>query len=88
MSLQTAEERNFVLKLLKAKWLCELAKEAAFIATCLTPAYEQTSPASVGALTGAPLITDGIEVYGFMNYQIESFLEKLSDDGAVVFNKG
>ena len=81
-------ERKLARKLTRIKCLCGMAQEAAFIAHCLTPHYEQTSPASVGALTSAPLITDGIKVWGFMNYQIESFLQRLADGKDVIWQKG
>ena len=75
-------------KITRIKCLCPLAQEAAFIAHVLTPKYEQTSPASVGAFTSAPLITDGINIWGYMDYQVSSFLERLADGKDVIWQKG
>lgn len=46
-------------------------------------------PESVGALTSAPLIIgpDG-KVYGYMEYQVRSFLEELAAGRPVVWIKG
>lgn len=68
--------------------LSEKAIEAAVLTHCLNPKYEVTSPASVGALTSATLITDGKDVWGDMNYQIESFLDVLLTGNSVTFTKG
>lgn len=63
------------------------AREAAFL-TYLMPTYQQTAPCSVGCLTEAPLITDGTNVWGYMDYQVTSFLEELADGKEVVWTKG
>ena len=81
-------EQAAIKKLNRIKWLNGYAKEAAFIAQFLRPQYQQTSPCSVGALTDAPLVTDGITVWGFMNYQVESFLETLASGGTTTWQKG
>lgn len=83
----TPKERSFIRKLTKLTWLNGYGQEAAFIAHVLRP-YEQTSPTSIGALTSAPCITDGINNWGFMNYQVESFLETLGKGEKVVWTCG
>lgn len=53
--------------------------ERKFIGTFLQPkGYRQIKPEECGALTDAPLITDGQEVWGYMDYQVKSFLEELA----------
>lgn len=59
-----------------------------FIKGRLLPQYRQVRPEDVGALTDAPLISDGKNVHGFMNYQVESFLETLAGGKPVVWQKG
>jgi hypothetical protein len=63
------------------------AQEAAFLAY-LMPIYQQTAPCSVGCLTSAPLITDGTNVWGYMDYQINSFLTELAEGREVVWAIG
>jgi hypothetical protein len=90
LELQATEiEQDWIKGLRKsARQLNGYAQEAAFIAQHLRPCYEQTSPASVGALTSAPLITDGIDVWGFMDYQVTDFLGMLEAGHSVIFVKG
>ncbi len=88
ISADAIKEKRLAKQLLASKTLNGYAQEAAFIAQCLKPAYEQTSPASVSALTSAPIITDGINNWGFMNYQIESFLAILAKGKSTVWTKG
>jgi hypothetical protein len=85
-----SKERAFIkyLKLVTTPELNGYAQEAAFLAQFLRPQYTQTSAASVGALTDAPLITDGINVWGHMNYQVEDFLETLASGEPSVWQKG
>lgn len=64
------------------------AIEVAVLTHCLNPKYEVTSPASVGALTSATLITDGKDVWADMNYQVESFLDNMLAGQPVIFKKG
>lgn len=45
-------------------------------------------PEQVGALTSAPLITNGANVWGFMDYQIRSFLTELAEGKAVEWQNG
>lgn len=63
------------------------AQEAAFLAYLL-PRYQQTAPCSVGCLTSAPLLTDGTNVWGFMDYQVTSFLTELAEGKNVIWKKG
>lgn len=82
------KERAFLFTLNRLTYLSGYAKEAAFLAQFLRPKYQQTAPVSVGALTDAPLITDGINVWGHMNYQVEDFLQVLALGQPVVWQKG
>jgi hypothetical protein len=50
--------------------------------------YQQTAPCSIGALTSAPVITDGVNVWGYMSYQVSSFLEELAKGETVCWQKG
>lgn len=62
--------------------------ESAFICDYLPNPWQQVKPEDVGALTSAPLISNGINVYGFMNYQIENFLALLSTGATITWQKG
>ena len=68
----------------------ELAKaEAAFIRRVLGPlGYRQVRPEDVGALTSAPIITDGTDCWGFMNYDTTSLLRALAAGETVTWTKG
>jgi len=73
----------------------ELAAEAQFIADYLSGdpmgdgrSYQQVAPEEVGALTSAPIISDGESVWGFMNYQVENFLETLASGETATWQKG
>lgn len=72
----------------------ELAAEARFIIDFLTDpmgdgvCYTQVAPEEIGALTSAPLISDGEDIYGFMDYAIRNFLEDLAAGKEVVWKKG
>ena len=58
--------------------------------------YRQIKPEDAGALTDATIITDapegelnqGINVWGYMNYQIENFLELLVAGRTIYWQKG
>jgi hypothetical protein len=50
--------------------------------------YEQVSPQKVGALTNAPLISDGHNIYGFMDYAVTNFLEDLANGDTITWIKG
>jgi hypothetical protein len=77
-----------MIKRLRKAQLNDVAVEAAVLTHFLKPKYEVTSPASVGALTSATLITDGKNVWGDMNYQVESFLDNMLAGQPVIFQKG
>ena len=83
-----SKERAFIRFLFTMRELNGYAQEAAFLAQFLRPTYQQTAPCSVGSLTDAPLITDGIDTWGFMDYQVESFLHTLADSQTVTWIKG
>jgi hypothetical protein len=61
--------------------------EALFIEKML-PDYVQTTPEAVGALTSAPIIQKGEDVWGYMDYQVYSFIEQLLAGNTVVWQKG
>lgn len=46
------------------------------------------NPEDCGALTSAPLITDGKDVWGYMDYQVKSFLEELANGREILWLKG
>lgn len=50
--------------------------------------YTQVPPEEVGALTSAPIISDGNNVYGYMDYQLNNFLELLAEGKTIVWQKG
>jgi hypothetical protein len=50
--------------------------------------FTQVRPENVGALTSAPLISDGTNVYGYMDYQVLNFLDELMEGNTIVWQKG
>ena len=65
--------------------------EAAVISAFFTfngVTFRQTRPELHGCLTSAPLITDGTGVWGFMRYQVESFVDELLAGRTTVWTKG
>ena len=50
--------------------------------------YTEVAPEDCGALTSATLISDGRNIYGDMDYQVNSFLETLAAGGKVIWTKG
>ena len=63
--------------------------ESKFVAKYLNPlGYKETYPETHGCLTAATLITDGKNVWGNMDYQINSFIETLMNGGTVTWTKG
>lgn len=63
--------------------------ELIFIRLWLRPmGYTEIKPEDCGALTSAPLITDGKDVWGYMDYQVKSFLEELLDWKTITWQKG
>lgn len=65
------------------------ATESLFIEEWLSPlGYYEIGPEEVGALTSAPLIRKGDDVWGYMDYQILSFLEQLKSGKSVIWQKG
>lgn len=50
--------------------------------------YTQVQPEDVGALTSAPLISDGVNVYGFMDYCLVNPLDELAAGKKIVWQKG
>lgn len=77
-------------KKLRAKYLNDagtIVAEQEFIRTHL-PQYKSIKPEDCGALTDAPLITDGKNVWGYMDYQVKSFLKELIDGNTITWQKG
>jgi hypothetical protein len=64
--------------------------ESAFLRDYLRPrGFRAVKPEDVGALTSAPLVVDSRgEVFGFMGYQVQSFLEELIAGRAVEWQRG
>lgn len=88
-------ERSEIKHLLRNPILTMIVKESQFIATFLGGdpmgdgiSYEQVAPEEVGALTGAPLISDGEHIYGHMQYAITNFLDELVAGRSVEWQKG
>ncbi|HOS15456.1 MAG TPA: hypothetical protein PKX15_00295 [Bacteroidales bacterium] len=50
--------------------------------------YKVTSPEEWGALTSAPMIAGGGEVYGYMDYQIKNFLDELAEGNEIEWQRG
>ncbi len=72
-----------------------LSKEAEFVINYLGgdpmgdgTSYVQVQPEEVGALTSAPIISDGANIYGYMDYQIKNFLEELVEGKEIIWKKG
>ena len=63
--------------------------ESVFITRYLVPlGFKEIKPEECGALTDAPLITDGQDVWGYMSYQVSAFLEHLAAGRTVIWQKG
>lgn len=80
------EEREEIRSMMNQKGITPLGAEVRFINQVLR--FRFVFPEQVGALTDAPLMTDGQNVYGYMNYQIRSFMEELANGQEVIFQKG
>lgn len=50
--------------------------------------FKEIKPEDCGALTSAPLIQRGNEVYGFMDYAVCSFIEQLVKHKEIVWQAG
>ena len=60
-----------------------------FIKTYLSVfGYKEIKPEEVGALTSAPLITDGKDVWGYMDYALHAFVQELMMGVKIVWQKG
>lgn len=94
MKLMDLPNRESIKRLRKIT-ACEEEAEHTFISEYLGPdntsngvAYDITTPEQMGALTDAPLIYDGENVYGYMNYQILNFLDELCEGNEIEWQKG
>ena len=72
-------EQRFILSVLNMIYSCAAKKSLRF---------RPIKPEDCGALTSAPLITDGKDVWGYMDYQVKSFLTELAEGREVVWPKG
>lgn len=87
-------DKDFIRDM-KSEFDTEIARESVFISEILNGdpmgngiSYEQVSPEEIGALTSAPIISDGTNVYGYMDYQILNFLDELAKGNTVTWQKG
>ena len=83
------------IKQLREQSTSEISAESLFISEVLDGyareqgmTFEQVAPEEVGALTSAPIISDGENVYGYMSYQVSNFLEELANGGTAIWQKG
>jgi hypothetical protein len=95
MTADVNEQEDIQHRLSHPEGLTMISLEASFISDFLSDdpmgdgiSYEQVPPAEVGALTGAPLISDGNNIYGYMEYQVNNFLENLATGRTVIWKKG
>lgn len=96
MTADTVEQKELAerLEMAKLTGTSPVALEAEFIAEYLVNpmnngvCYEQVLPEDVGALTDAPLISDGTNVYGFMDYQVKDLLTELVEGNPTIWQKG
>lgn len=94
MSLATRQMKHAIRRIRQVA-SSELTAESIFISEYLNASntsnsleYAQVAPEEVGALTSAPIISDGDNVYGYMDYQVRNFLEELLDGKTVIWQKG
>jgi hypothetical protein len=85
MTLNKKEQKKRRAKYLKTGHT--IVAEQEFIRTHL-PQYQPIKPEDCGALTDAPLITDGKSVWGYMDYQVKSFINELLDGKTITWQKG
>lgn len=95
MTADCNERHDLVTLLGQEKLLSMAVLEGAFIINSLGGdpmgdgiSYTQVTPEEIGALTDAPIITDGTYFYGYMDYQIKSFMEELAQGRSVIWQKG
>jgi len=77
------------IRALRCRASSEITAEGTFIVEILGPlGFEQVAPEDVGALTSAPIISNGTDIYGYMDYQIRNFLEELANGKTVTWIHG
>ena len=77
------------IPLLKEQFGDSINAESEFVRQYLEPrGYTEIQPEQCGALTSATLITDGKDVWGDMQYQVQSFIEELIKGNKVIWFKG
>jgi len=94
MSLTTDRMKHAIRRIRRVS-SSEITAESIFISEYLgsdntsnSIEYSQVAPEEVGALTAAPIISDGDNVYGYMSYQVQNFLDELLDGKPVIWQKG
>ena len=95
LEMSATKREQSEIKKLRKQTTSEIAAETQFIVEFLGGdpmgdgiSYEQVAPEEVGALTSAPIISDGDNVYGYMSYAVSNFLEELANGETIVWQKG
>ena len=87
MSCSTKKEQKEIKK--HFRYFQQSYSESIFIREHLEPrGYSETTPEEHGCLTSAPMITNGKDVWGYMDYQIRSFIEELFSGKKIIWQKG
>ena len=77
------------IRRLRLRSSSEITAEWTFIVEILESlGFEQVAPEEVGALTAAPIISNGTDIFGYMDYQIRNVLEELANGNAVTWIRG
>lgn len=86
MIAENGKERDEIRRL---TWWCSTMSQAEklFVRQFLPKEYSFMYPEEVGALTDAPLIFDGKDVFGYMEYQVTDFLKELAAGRTVHWTK-
>jgi len=85
------EDRHAIAELIKAEGTTDRAEAEALESLICNSELEWIQPEEIGALTDAPILglrdEDGKPeaAWGFMDYQVRSFLTDLRDKGKAVF---
>jgi len=93
--IASVNDQEEIQEMLSRPHYTMISQEAEFIVNFLGgdpmgngTSYKQVFPEEVGALTSAPLISDGENIYGYMDYQVFNFLEELANGKSVIWQKG
>ena len=94
LSMTAGKSERWQIPYLRKNATSEIAAESQFISEYLhNPmgdgvSYTQIAPEEVGALTAAPIISDGENIWGFMRYAVDNFLEELAAGRTVTWQRG